>query len=153
MDPLRASVASDEPSRDTRPSGVLNESPPKRRKPNSRDKDSLTAGISGLPFSTPASQHQSAGQPYGNELETNLTTLAGFENAAMLPLLEYTGPDFGFDNPQPANFEEGEYLRLPVSDNLYASQSGTFGNMPWDAMMYGMMGNTSERGAWAAPGS
>ena len=138
---------------DTGPTGAHNEPPPKRRKPNSHEHLTFAAGTFGDSFGPSASRQLQTEQTFGQELQANLTALAGFENAAMLPFLEYTGPDFGFNNPQPANLEEGEYLRLPVSDSLYTSQPGTVGNMPWDAMVYGMMGNSDNWGAGDFTGS
>lgn len=46
-----------------------------------------------------------------------------------MPVVEYTGPDFGFDAPQLG----GEFLADPLDPDM----GGLFSNAGWDAYLHG----------------
>ncbi|KIX02963.1 uncharacterized protein Z518_06513 [Rhinocladiella mackenziei CBS 650.93] len=70
----------------------------------------------------------------------------GFGNASMLPILEYTGPDFGFSSG--GQFVNIDAVRLPVAQDWYASNNGAFGNIGWETMAYGSGSLMHDSSAW-----
>ncbi|KIW94355.1 uncharacterized protein Z519_05671 [Cladophialophora bantiana CBS 173.52] len=76
--------------------------------------------------------------------------LPSLNSGAMFPILEYTGPDFGFSNGQYPTMDDFEFLGLPVSDDLYPNNPGAFGNIGWEAMANGS-GNMQSWAVWGTP--
>ncbi|EXJ68579.1 uncharacterized protein A1O5_08373 [Cladophialophora psammophila CBS 110553] len=89
-------------------------------------------------------------QTINQEFDADSYQLPSLNSGAMLPILEYTGPDLGFSNGQYPTMDDFEFLGLPVSDDLYPNNPGAFGNIGWEAMANGS-GNMQSWAAWGTP--
>lgn len=121
----------------------------KRRKPNPHHRPANTraGGSYNSAHQTPGPTQPSAQTPR-QDFNPDLGRWPGLDTPGALPILEYTGPDFVFGNPQFPSLDDAEYLRLPVAEDLYAENPGAFGNIGWEAMANGA-GYMNDWGPWS----
>ncbi|KAH0847246.1 fungal specific transcription factor [Fonsecaea pedrosoi] len=122
--------------------------PSRKRKRTSRGQQGQSRHQSELPDATRDRANQS--QTINQDFDADSYQLPSLNSGAMFPILEYTGPDFGFSNGQYPTMDDFEFLGLPVSDDLYPSNPGAFGNIGWEAMANGS-GNMQSWAAWGTP--
>jgi len=115
----------------------------KRRKPNSGPRPAKAQAGGSSPNAT-----QQGLQTPRQDFNPDMGRWSGLDSTEALPILEYTGPDFGLGNPQFSNLDDAEYLRLPVADDLYGDNPGAFGNIGWEAMANGA-GYMNDWGSWS----
>jgi hypothetical protein len=120
--------------------------PEKRRKTNPQEQN-VGAHSSGLRDdpNAPLPSTQRLSQTQG--FETDMGDWSIFDQDAALPTLGYTGPEFSASMSSIANLDNADYLRLPITDDLYANNLGSFGTISWEAMANDT-DFLSELGAW-----
>ncbi|KIW34590.1 uncharacterized protein PV07_01365 [Cladophialophora immunda] len=122
--------------------------PSRKRKRTSRGQQGQKQHQSELPDTTNGRSSQS--QTINQDFDADSYQLPSLNSGPMFPILEYTGPDFGFSNGQYPTMDDFEFLGLPVSDDLYPNNSGAFGNIGWEAMANGS-GNMQSWATWGTP--
>ncbi|KAK5313895.1 hypothetical protein LTR93_010665 [Exophiala xenobiotica] len=78
----------------------------------------------------PSTQRPSQTQGF----ETDMGDWSIFDQDATLPTLGYTGPEFSAGTSLITNLDNADYLRFPITDDLYANNLGSFGTISWEAM-------------------
>ncbi|EXJ86906.1 hypothetical protein A1O3_03860 [Capronia epimyces CBS 606.96] len=122
------------------------ESLPKRRRldPHDGQLDTSSHGPNGNSGTVSSQEPPAVAQSVGATADW-----MAHETSSILPAVEGAGLDFVTNNNNGlfANLDDFQYLRLPVSGDLYSNNPGAFGNIGWEAMINGA-GNLDDWGAW-----
>ncbi|KIY02007.1 uncharacterized protein Z520_02145 [Fonsecaea multimorphosa CBS 102226] len=122
--------------------------PSRKRKRTSRGQQERNPRQSEFPDTMNGDSNQS--QTINQDFDADSYQLPSLNSGPMFPILEYTGPDFGFSNVQNPTMDDFEFLGLPVSDDLYPNNPGAFGNIGWEALANGS-GNMQSWATWGTP--